>query len=346
MSVGLALRPASECRFDVVVLGEVMLRLDPGEDRVRTARTFRVSEGGGEYNVGRALRRCFGRSVALVTALGDNDVALLLEDLLLQGGLNLDHMVDKHSDDVGRANRTPLNFTERGFGMRGARGVYDRAHSAARSLRPDDVDWNHLFGNLGARWLHTGGIFAGLSETTLETTRTAMASARRHGTVVSYDINYRPSLWAARGGPEAADRLTAELISSVDVLLGMDHTDFSENVGQLAQTHPAPDVLAAAVRVVHSASLNDWGGIAWSRPDGIVTGTLHERLEVLDRVGGGDGFAAGMIHGLLSGEPLADCLELGIALGALTMTTAGDTSSVDEAEVRRLATGTDPSTVR
>lgn len=342
----LALRTANECRFDVVVLGEVMLRLDPGEDRVRTARTFRVSEGGGEYNVGRALRRCFGRSVALVTAVGDNDVGRLLEDLLLQGGLNLDHVVAKHSDDVGKANRTPLNFTERGFGVRGARGVYDRAYSAARSLRPDEVDWDRLFGSLGARWLHTGGIFAGLSEATLETTRAAMASARRHGAVVSYDINYRPSLWAAAGGVEAAERLTTELIGSVDVLFGIDPADFTNRVGRLARTRSAPDVMAAAVRVVHSASLNDWGAMAWSRSDGIVTGTLYERLEVLDRVGGGDGFAAGVIHGLLSGEPLADCLELGIALGALTMTTAGDTSSVDETEVRRLTAGAGGSTIR
>jgi len=276
----LALRTANECRFDVVVLGEVMLRLDPGEDRVRTARTFRVSEGGGEYNVGRALRRCFGR------------------------------------------------------------------YSAARSLRPDEVDWDRLFGSLGARWLHTGGIFAGLSEATLETTRAAMASARRHGAVVSYDINYRPSLWAAAGGVEAAERLTTELIGSVDVLFGIDPADFTNRVGRLARTRSAPDVMAAAVRVVHSASLNDWGAMAWSRSDGIVTGTLYERLEVLDRVGGGDGFAAGVIHGLLSGEPLADCLELGIALGALTMTTAGDTSSVDETEVRRLTAGAGGSTIR
>ncbi len=346
MSGGLVLRPSSECRFDVVVLGEVMLRLDPGEDRVRTARAFRVSEGGGEYNVGRALRRCFGRSVALVTALGDNEVAGLLADLLLQGGLNLDHVVVRHSDELGRANRTPLNFTERGFGVRGARGVYDRAHSAAASLRPDDVDWDRLFGSLGARWLHTGGIFAGLSDASLETTRAAMASARRHGTVVSYDVNYRPSLWAAAGGAEAAERLTEELSSAVDVLLGTDSASFAERVERLARTPSGPDVLAAAIRTERSASFNDWGGLGWSRTDGIVEGSLHERLEVLDRVGGGDGFAAGVIHGLLGGEPLAGCLELGTALGALTMTTRGDTAAADEAEVRRLAAGIGPSTTR
>ena len=154
MIAGLTPRPASECRFDVVTLGEVMLRLDPGVHRVRTARTFEVSEGGGEYNVGRALRRVFGHRVATVTALGDSEVGRLLEDLLLQGGTNLDHVVWRRTDDVGREHRTPLNFTERGFGARAPRGTYDRAHSATATMSPDDVDWDHLFGDLGARWFH------------------------------------------------------------------------------------------------------------------------------------------------------------------------------------------------
>jgi 2-dehydro-3-deoxygluconokinase len=339
-------RPVDECRFDVLTLGEVMLRLDPGEGRVRTARSFRVSEGGGEYNVGRALRRCFGQRAAHVTAISDNEIGRLLEDLLLQGGMNLDHVVWKSADEVGREHRTPLNFTERGFGVRGSRGVYDRAYSATSSLMPDEVDWDHLFGDLGVRWFHTGGIFAGLSESTLEVTGGAMAAARRYGTIVSYDINYRPSLWASAGGPEAAERLTSELVDFVDVLFGVGTEGFEETVGRLGPAHPSLSVIASPRRVVHSASVNDWGGTGWSRSSGITEGRRYPKLAVLDRVGGGDGFAAGVVYGLLGGGTLQDALELGIAHGALVMTTPGDTSSVDLADVRRLASGGDASVVR
>lgn len=346
MSDDLILRPVEECRFDVVTLGEVMLRFDPGEGRVRTARSFRVSEGGGEYNVGRALRRCFGQRVALVTAIGDNEVGRLLEDLLLQGGVNLDHVVWKPADDVGREHRTPLNFTERGYGVRASRGVYDRAHSATSSLTTGDVDWDHLFGTLGVRWFHTGGIFAGLSESTRQVALAAVAAARRHGTVVSYDVNYRPSLWSASGGAAAAERLTEEMVGSVDVLFGTDPARVDETVGAPSAENRGPRVVAAPRRVVHSASRNDWGGTCWSRSGGTIEGTLHRDLAVLDRVGGGDGFAAGVVFGLLEGADLADALELGIAHGALVMTTPGDTSSVDVAEVRRVAGGGDASIAR
>jgi 2-dehydro-3-deoxygluconokinase len=340
------IRPAEQCRFDVLALGEVMLRLDPGEGRIRTARSLRVSEGGGEYNVARALRRCFGRRSALVTAIGDNEVGRLLEDLLLQGGVNLDHVVWRAADDVGREHRTPLNFTERGFGVRNPRGVYDRANSAAATLGPDDIDWDHLFGGLGVRWFHTGGIFAGLSESTFELTGAAMRAARRYGTVVSYDINYRPSLWRAAGGADAQRRMTSELLGDVDVLFGIEAATFDDTVERLAAELPGLSVVAATRRVARSASLNDWGGVGWSRSDGIVGGTDYPGLEILDRVGGGDGFASGLIHGLLDGRSLADSLELGIAHGALVMTTPGDTSSVDVADVERLASGGDASAVR
>lgn len=350
MSGVLALRPADDCRFDVLTLGEVMLRLDPGEGRVRTARTFQVSEGGGEYNVGRALRRCFGQRAALVTAIGDNEVGRLLEDLLLQGGVNLDHVVWKAADDVGRQHRTPLNFTERGFGVRNPRGVYDRANSATAALEPDDVDWDHLFGELGARWFHTGGIFAGLSESTFEVARLATSAAHRHGTVVSYDINYRPSLWQAGSGIDAQRRMTNEMLGDVDVLFGVDAADFDDAIDRLAAEFPGLSIVATTRRVARSATVNDWGGVGWSRSAGKVgvkvEGTHHAGLEILDRVGGGDGFASGLIYGLLQGRPLADALELGIAHGALVMTTPGDTSSVDLADVERLASGGDASAIR
>ena len=339
MSECIAIRPAADCHFDVLTLGEVMVRFDPGEGRVRTARSFHVSEGGGEYNVGRALRRCFGQRSALVTAIGDNEVGHLLEDLLLQGGVNLDHVIWKVADDVGREHRTPLNFTERGFGVRNAHGVYDRANSATASLGPDDVDWDHLFGELGVRWFHTGGIFAGLSESTFELCQAAMKAARRYGTVVSYDINYRPSLWKAAGGAEAALRKTGELLGNVDVLFGVDAATFDDTVDQMAGEHPEMSIVATTQRVVHSASVNDWGGCAWSRSTGTIEGTHHAGLAILDRVGGGDGFASGVIFGLLDGRSLAGSLELGIAHGALVMTTPGDTSMAELTEVERLASG-------
>ncbi len=340
MTPPLQLRPADDCRFDVVTLGEVMLRFDPGEGRVRTARTFRVTEGGGEYNVGRALRRVFGHRAALVTAIGDNEIGRLLEDLLLQGGMNLDHVVWKVADEIGLEHRTPLNFTERGFGVRPPRGVSDRAHSATGSMEPGDVDWQHLFGELGVRWFHTGGIFAGLSDSTLETTRTAIAAAAEHGTVVSYDVNYRPSLWRAVGGSDAHRRLTDELLPGIDVLFGVDSVD-----GFVGRSG-APSIVASTRRRVHSASSHDWGGTAWSKATGELVGITHERLDILDRIGGGDGFSAGVIHGLLEERSLRDALSLGIAHGALIMTTPGDTSPFDIADVERLATGTAPTVER
>ena len=346
MIAGLLPRPPEECAFDVVTLGEVMVRLDPGEHRVRTARTFQVSEGGGEYNVGRSLRRVFGHRAATVTALGDNEVGRLLEDLLLQGGTNLDHVVWKTTDDVGREHRTPLNFTERGFGVRAPRGVYDRAHSATAAMSPDDVDWDHLFGDLGARWFHTGGIFAGLSPATFHTAQVAIEAARRHGTVVSYDVNYRPSLWRASGGPEAHRRLTTELVDLVDVLFGVDAATFDDDVGHFTSSSSALAVVATTHRTVRSASVQDWTGIAWSRETGRLDGTVYERLQVLDRVGSGDAFAAGVIHGALTARSLGESLELGIAHGALVMTTPGDTSSADANDVDDLALGRDAGVVR
>ncbi len=344
MTAPIPLRPAGECRFDVLTLGEVMLRFDPAEGRIRTAREFRVYEGGGEYNVGRALRRVFGHRVALVTAIGDNETGRLLEDLLLQGGTNLDHVVWKPADDLGRRHRNPINFTERGYGVRGPTSVYDRAHSATAAIEPDDVDWHHVFGELGVRWFHTGGIFAGLSDSTLATARTAMAAAREHGTIVSYDVNYRPSLWRAAGGPDAHRRLTRQLITTVDVLLGID--EFHESVAGFAGRDDAPTIAATHTRRIHSATSQDWGGRAWSRATGTIEGPALDGIAVLDRVGGGDGFAAGLIHGLLQERSLADSLALGIAHGALVMTTPGDNSSVDATDVERLAAGGLPSLER
>ncbi|MEH0973720.1 sugar kinase [Micromonospora sp. CPCC 205546] len=356
----LSIRPAGECRYDLVSLGEIMLRLDPGEGRVRTARTFRAWEGGGEYNVARGLRRCFGLRTAVVTAFADNEVGRLLEDLVLQGGVDTSLVTWLPYDGVGRAVRNGLNFTERGFGVRGAVGTSDRGHSAASQLRPDQVDWDHLFGTLGVRWLHTGGIYAALSETTPETMEAAMAAAARHGTVVSYDLNYRPSLWKAVGGQERAREVNRRLARYVDVMIGNEE-DFTASLGfevpgtdaSLSELEVANfkrmieavtkeydnfSVVATTLRTVRTATVNDWGAIAWA--DGRFAEATHRPgLEIMDRVGGGDSFASGLIYGLLEKGDLATAVEYGAAHGALAMTTPGDTSMASLREVEALVRG-------
>jgi len=359
--VGMELRDPASCRYDAVSLGEVMLRLDPGEGRVRTTRHFQVFEGGGEYNVARGLRRCFGQRTAVVTALVDNEVGRLVEDLILQGGVDTGHIRWVPDDGVGRTVRNGLNFTERGFGVRGALGVSDRGHTAASQLRPGDVDWEHLFGTLGVRWLHTGGIFAALSDSTPEVVHEALLAAKRHGTAVSYDLNYRPSLWRSIGGQARAQQVNKLLAPLVDVLIGneedftaclgfavpgtsealdeLETANFQAMIGEVAKEYPNVGVIATTLRTVRSASVNDWGAIAWSEPTGFVTATHRPGLEILDRVGGGDSFASGLIYGLLTGSDLAEAVEYGAAHGALAMTTPGDTSMASLAEVRRLMAG-------
>ncbi len=357
----LTIRPASDTRYDAVSLGEVMLRLDPGEGRIRTTRTFRAWEGGGEYNVARGLRRAFGLRAAIVTALADNEVGRLVEDLMLQGGVDTSLVRWVPYDGVGRAARNGLNFTERGFGVRGAVGVSDRGHTAASQLAPGDVDWDHLFGELGVRWFHTGGIFAALSDTAAATVIEAVTAAHRHGTVVSYDLNYRPSLWKAVGGQARAQEVNREIAPHIDVMIGNEE-DFTASLGfevegvdenlsdlevstfaamieRVAEAYPNFQVIATTMRTVRTASVNDWGAIAWSRASGLVQATHRPGLEILDRVGGGDSFASGLAFGLLDGQDLQTAVEYGAAHGALAMTTPGDTTMATRAEVLKLAGG-------
>jgi 2-dehydro-3-deoxygluconokinase len=354
-------RPADECRYDLVSLGEVMLRLDPGEGRVRTARNFRVWEGGGEYNVARGLRRCFGLRTAVVTAFADNEIGRLLEDLVLQGGVDTSYIRWVPYDGIGRSVRNGLNFTERGFGVRGAIGTSDRGHTAASQLRPEDVDWDHLFGVLGVRWLHTGGIYAALSSTTPDTIEAAMSAARRHGTLISYDLNYRPSLWKAVGGQSRAQEVNRRLAGYVDVMIGNEE-DFTASLGfevpdtdaslselevanfqrmitEATRAYPNFKVVATTLRTVRTATVNDWGAIAWSAPTGFVEATHRAGLEIMDRVGGGDSFASGLVYGLLELGDLALAVEYGAAHGALAMTTPGDTSMASLKEVSALVGG-------
>jgi len=357
----LDLRPAEECRYDLVSLGEVMLRLDPGEGRVRTARSFTVWEGGGEYNVARGLRRCFGLRTAVLTALAENPVGRLVEDFILQGGVDTAHIRWIPDDGVGRTVRNGLNFTERGFGLRGAVGVPDRGHTAASQMRPGDIDWDALFGEQGVRWLHTGGIYAALSESTADVAAEAMQAARRHGTVVSYDLNYRPSLWKAIGGQPRAREVNRRLAPLVDVMLGneedftaclgfevpgtssdLSHLEvagFEAMIDEATSTYRNLRVVATTLRTVRSATVNDWGAVGWTRGSGFVEATLRASVEILDRVGGGDSFASGLIYGLLTERSLGEALEYGAAHGALAMTTPGDTSMATLAEVEALVAG-------
>ena len=354
-------RDPDTCRFDEVSLGEVMLRLDPGDRRIRTARNFDVWEGGGEYNVARGLRRCFGLRTAILTALVENDIGRLVEDLILQGGVDTEFIRWLPFDGIGRTARIGLNFTERGFGIRGAVGVSDRANSAAAHMDAGTVDWDRFFGTVGTRWLHTGGIFAALSDTSWRAAEAAMTAARANGTIVSFDLNYRPSLWQDRGGQEGARRVNRRLAELVDVLIGNEE-DFSACLGyavpgldeelsnpheaafetmieNVAGDYPNVSVIATTLRGVRSATVNDWSAIAWSREEGLVRSREYPQLEILDRVGGGDSFASGLIYGLLQGFDLATAVQYGAAHGALAMTTPGDTSMASLKEVEHVLKG-------
>lgn len=356
----LTIKPKQACRYDLVSLGEVMLRLDPGEGRIRTARRFFAWEGGGEYNVARGLHKCFKLKTAIVTALARNEIGELIQDLISQGGVCTDFVKWLPFDGIGRTARNGLNFTERGYGLRGAVGVSDRAYTAVSRLAPGDIDWSYLFGTCGVRWLHTGGIFAALSETTAQVAVEAMLCARKHGTIISYDLNYRPSLWEGIGGKARAQQVNREIARHVDVMLGNEedftaclgldipgndphfghlHADGYRHMMQAAcEAYPNFKIIASTLRTVKSAAVNDWSAIGFA--DGLAhQGLCLRDLNILDRVGGGDSFASGFIFGLLHERDLPTALDYGICHGALAMTTPGDTSMASQAEVEALMRG-------
>jgi len=356
----LAIRPVPQSRWDEVSLGEIMIRLDPGDTRIKTARSFTAWEGGGEYNVARGLRRCFGLKTAVVTGIADNDVGYLLEDLILQGGVDTSYVKWFPFDGIGRDCRVGLNFTERGFGVRGALGVSDRGHTAASALKEGDVDWKRLFHDEGARWFHCGGIFAALSDTTPGVIVEAMKAAHENGTVISYDLNYRASLWKAVGGKKRAQEVNREIARYVDVMIGneedftaalgfevegvsknvtnLDPGNFKRMIERAVKEFPNFKAVATTLREVHSASVNDWAAILYY--DGkFYESAKRERLEIFDRVGGGDSFASGVIYGFLAGKSPQEAVEYGAAHGALAMTTPGDTSMASLKEVEKLVGG-------
>jgi 2-dehydro-3-deoxygluconokinase len=360
MSVNLKVKPKESCRYDCISLGEVMLRLDPGEGRIKNARQFRVWEGGGEYNVSRGLKKCFGMDVAVVTALADNEVGRLVEDFIMQGGVDTSLIKWAPYDGIGRNVRNGLNFTERGFGVRGAVGVSDRANTAVSQLKKGDLDWDYIFGKLGSRWLHTGGIFAALSESTTEVVLEAVQAAKKYGTIVSYDLNYRPSLWKSIGGQAKAQAVNREIAKYIDVMIGNEEDftaclgfevegnaanlqalnleGYAKMIATAVKTYPNFKVVATTLRGVKTATVNDWSAMCWA--DGkIYKARDYPALEIMDRVGGGDSFASGLVYGLITTGDPEKAVNYGAAHGALAMTTPGDTSMASRKEVEKLMGG-------
>lgn len=359
MSV-LNLRSASECKYDILSLGEVMIRLDPGEERIHTTRHFRVWEGGGEYNVARGLKRCFGKRAAVATAIADNPIGRLLEDMIFQGGVSMEYVNWIPFDGIGRTVRVGLNFTERGFGVRAAVGCSDRGHSAAAQIKKGDYDWEKIFGQDGVRWFHTGGIFAGLSATTPEAVIEAATVAKKYGTIVSYDLNYRASLWKDIGGQEKARQVNRAIAPLVDVMIGneedfsaslgfevegldehcstLDPCNFKKMIQEAVCAFPNFTAVATTLRNAKTASVNDWGAILYY--DGqFYEADLRENLEIYDRVGGGDSFASGLIYGLMEQKGPQAAVNYGAAHGALAMTTPGDTTTASLKEVEHVMKG-------
>ena len=327
-------------RFDIASLGEVMLRLDPGEGRIRTSRTFRAWEGGGEYNVARGLSRVFGLRACIVTALADNEVGRLVEDLIL--AWRTGHLVHP----LGRLRRSRTGSPKwpelHRTGIRCPRclrGELTAGTAPCPSWSRAMSTGTTCSGTLGVRWFHTGGIFAGLSEQAAETASVAVQAAKRHGVVVSYDLNYRPSLWRSIGGQPRAQQVNRAIAPYVDVMLGneedftaalgfavdgmdtgmsrLEVDQFASMINDVVAEFPNLTVVASTLRVVHSATVNDWGAVGWSAETGFVHAEHRARLEIFDRVGGGDSFASGLIYGLLNGEPLQTAVDYGAAHGAL-----------------------------
>jgi 2-dehydro-3-deoxygluconokinase len=356
----LSIKKAEGNRWDEISLGEVMLRLDPGEGRIHTGRQFTAWEGGGEYNVARGLRRCFGMHTAIVTAFADNPIGRLLEDFILQGGVDPSLIRWEPYDGIGRTVRNGLNFTERGFGVRAAVGCSDRGNTAISHSKPGGFDWETILGpRNGARWLHTGGIFAALSPSTPEVANEALDTARKYGTVTSFDLNYRESLWKAIGGKSKAQEVNRQLVGKIDVLFGNEE-DFAATLGiklegveedfnelpvasyqtmlrQVAQSYPNLKLIATTLRTAQTASRNAWGAMAIYRDE--ILFVPQREIDILDRVGGGDSFASGLIYGMLTNKPPAWAVACGVAHGALAMTTPGDTSMATLAEVERVMQG-------
>jgi 2-dehydro-3-deoxygluconokinase len=346
----LKIRERSECEWDVMSLGEVMLRFDPGDERIHTARSFRVWEGGGEYNVARNLSKCFRKKTTIATALADNQIGRLVEDLIMQGGVDVSNILWRKTDGASRSVRNGMYFMERGFGMRDPAGCSDRGNTAVSQVSPGDFGWDKLFSERGVRWFHCGGIFAGLSEKSAKVAEEAMMAAKKNGAIVSYDLNYRESLWADRGGLRAANELNRVLLECADVVFGIEDFQaasdafspvaFEKACDEMLKRHPNLSILAATLRDITSSSCHNISGACYAEGN-VYKARAFNDVEVLDRVGSGDAFASGFIFGMLSGDAFQQAVELAAASAALSLTCPGDGLTSTLTEIQRLASSAD-----
>ncbi len=354
---GLTVRDASSCAFDFLALGAVVHRLDPGTIPFRKAKSFEIHVSGGEYNVAANLADCFGQRTAITTAMVDNGIGELVQSRVREMGVTPFYKHFKH--DGVRGPNIATVYSDRGHGVRAPVVFYNRANEAGAMLKPGDFDWATLFGQ-GVRWFHSGGIFAALSETTSELILEGMQAAKAAGAIVSFDLNYRGKLWDSVGGKDRAQATLGKIAKYVDVLIGneedlqkglgvagpevtnkteskLDTKMFFEMIERTVAKFPNIQAVATTLREVHSTNRHDWSAVLWHTGKPYTAPTCQ--LDVVDRIGGGDGFAAGLIYGLLAGKSPEESLRLGWAHGALLTTFPGDTTIAKLPEVEEFAKG-------
>jgi 2-dehydro-3-deoxygluconokinase len=354
--MSLQIKPTDPAALDLVALGECMIRLSPpGHGRIEFATSLEVWVGGAEYNVAYALAR-MGLRTAWVGGLNGSPLGRLIANHARAAGVDISSAVMRSHDGIGLRDRIGLNFTEVGISRRGSAVWYDRGHSATAGIRPQDVDWCRLFEQQGVRWLHTGGVYTALSQDSRQVVAAAIQAARQAGTIVSYDLNFRSKLWSS------ADAIanTRPLLPSIDVLIGneedfqnalgydvegvdiergsLDRSAYASMVERVLRDYPNLQAVGTTLRSVKTAQINDWSAILWY--DGaFIDGPVYSDLEIEDRVGGGDAFTSGLIYGFLTGLSPQQAVHLGVAHGALVMSTRGDTSQVTSDELRQLVQG-------
>jgi 2-dehydro-3-deoxygluconokinase len=353
MKYGLNIR--AEAGLDLVSLGAVVHRLDPGVVPFRKASECRIHVSGGEFNVAANLADCFRMKTAIATAMVDYPIGDLIAERVRAMGVTPFYKRFEHNGVTGPNIATV--YSDRGYGVRPPVVFYNRSNEAGAMLKPGDFDWEAIFAG-GVRWFHSGGIFAALSPTTAELIVEGMQAAKSAGAVISFDLNFRAKLWSVSGGHESGVKVLRRIVDHVDVLVGneedlqqglglagpeaaaksqLDPGAFLGLIDRVVAQHRQVKVVATTLRDVHSANRHTWGAVAWIDGRSYVAPTCE--LDVYDRVGGGDGFAAGFFYGLLSGEPPEEALKLGWAHGALLTTFPGDTTMATLEQVRALAKG-------
>ena len=353
MSTGLNIRPAGG--LDLVSIGALVHRLDPGIIPWRKATHCDVHVSGGEFNVAANLANCFRMNTGITTAMVDYPIGDMIAERVRAMGVKPFYKIFKHNG-VNGPNMATV-FSDRGYGVRAPVVFYNRCNEAGAMLKPGDFDWDAIFAE-GIRWFHSGGIFAALSETTGEVIIEGMKAAKKHGAIVSFDLNFREKLWNIWGGQQKAVEVVARIVENVDVLIGneedlqkglgvsgqdvekkgkRDPAAFFGMIDQVVKKHPQVKGVATTLREVHSTNRHSWAAVAWLNGQTFVSPTAE--LDVYDRVGGGDGFASGFIYGLLSGEAPEEAVKLGWAHGALLTTFPGDTTMATVEHVRAFAKG-------